>query len=211
MRSASPLAIATAAILAACAEPPAAAPMPDVDSVDLSRAGVEPVTGAIDGEPFALADARFRVETFAGREHVDLLLADRAIEQCGLPITRPETLVWARFPGRTSLEIGTFERLEAGTDERAALRADYEVHYERPHAGSLRAVHRGIARIEITSVSPSSIVGRLRICFADVAGSCVGGTFEAAPCHSRIDGRAVREPPGLANEALEPASRGAHP
>lgn len=164
----------------------------------LGEIGEGEIAGEIDGEPFRAADVRFRVTSFPGRERVDLWIADRPIERCGLPLAREETLVWARFSGRTELAPGVHER--TGED------GEFEVHYERPGEGrSLRAAHRGIARIEIARASAASVEGRLRVCFADDARSCVGGSFTATPCLSRIDGRAAREPPGLVDDALEGA------
>lgn len=185
--------------IAGCGEPPAPPPMPEPSSVELESLGEGAIAGTIGGEAFSAADVRFRVTSFPGRERVDLWIADRPIERCGLPVQREHTLVWARFAGRTELAAGTYE-LAGGEGE-----DELEVHYERPGEGrSIDAVHRGRARIEITEASPARLAGRLRICFADEARSCVGGSFEATPCLSRIDGRAVREPPGLVDEALEP-------
>lgn len=224
------------AVAACSGEPPAPAPLPDVAEVALDRAGEGTIEGTLDGAPFVAGDVRVRIVTRAGRERVDLLVADRPIERCGLPIAREETLVWARFPGATELAPGTFERLaepapasgahgatDDAEDEGAAAGdgveatgdgappSTFEVHYERPTADGLRAVHRGLGRIEITRrLEDGRLEGRLRICFADAGHSCVGGSFVAAPCLSRIDGRALREPPGLADEALEPR-RGGRP
>lgn len=173
--------------------------MPEASSVSLDELEEGEITGTIGGAPFSARDVRFRVTSFPGRERVDLWIADRPIERCGLPLLREQTLVWARFPGRTELTPGSYELV--GGEHEGGL----EVHYERPgEKRSTEAVHRGLARIEITSASARQVTGRLRICFADEAGSCVGGSFEATPCLSRIDGRAAREPPGLVDEALEP-------
>lgn len=184
--------------LSACAgeEPPRA--LPEASSVALDGVGEGPVSGEIDGQPFAAADVRFRITRFPGRERVDLWIADRHIERCGLPLAREGTRVWARWSGRTSLEPGLFSRLS--DEEEDAI----ELHYERAEGRAIHAAHRAVGHVELTEVTAAHVVGRLRACFADAEGSCVGGTFEATPCLSRIDGRAIREPPGLIDEALSP-------
>jgi len=182
--------------LAACGSPPPEPPMPEASAVEL---GDEPaVVGELGGSPFRAADARFRIFTRAGRRRVDLLLASSAIERCGLPLARAQSRVWLRLPERTSLEPGLLESLGEG--------ASFSVHYERPDGLRFVEVHRGLGRLEITRVEARSIEGRMRVCFADAERSCVGGRFTARPCLSRIDGRTLREPPGLADDAIEAAS-----
>ena len=144
---------------------------------------------------------RFRVVTYEGRERVDLIFADRAIERCGLPIARAESRVWLRVSGVTMLAPGLLARLPEPSE---VVIAPFEIHYESPVGARYVEAHRAVARLEITAVTSESVDGRLSACFADVARSCVRGSFHATPCRSRIDGRALREPPGLADEALEP-------
>ncbi|MBZ0118159.1 MAG: hypothetical protein K8H88_14250, partial [Sandaracinaceae bacterium] len=176
-----------ALLLCACSEP-SPVPLPSMGEVALPEGG-EALRGSIAGSNFALRDARFRVVDAEHRRRVDLVFADRAIERCGLPIHRPETtVVWARLPDRASVETGPFE-LEGEP-------GDLEVHYERPDGRAFVTSHRAVARLRIESVEPNAITGRMRACFADEDRSCVGGTFTARPCFSRIDGRAIREPPG---------------
>lgn len=183
----------------ACDAEPADAPMPDPAHARIDEAGEGPVQGRIAGEPWQLSDARFRVERREGRERVDLLLWDRPIERCGLSIEREGTALWLRFLGRIELEPGELAR---GADG-----GPFEVHYEVPHERGFTSVHRGVGEVRIDAVEERSVRGRLRVCFADPEQSCVGGTFDAAPCWSRIDGRTLREPPGLRDEALEPLPR----
>lgn len=181
-----------------CTTEEAPASMPEASTVSLDGLGPAAVHGTIDGEPFEAVDQRFVVVTRAGRERLDLRFSDRAIERCGLPIAREDRRVWIRFPERTSLEPGRYERLD---DEGA-----FEVHYEGPgERGRYHGVHRGIGRVEVTAVSARAIEGRLHVCFADASRSCVSGAFRAAPCLSRVDGRALRESPGLADDVLERA------
>lgn len=171
-----------------CAEPPP--PMPDPSRVSLE--GIpRSVRGSIDGERFAAAAPRFVVVEREGRERVDLLFADRRIERCGLPVRRSDRRVWIRFAGQTSLAPGTYDELD--------------VHYEIPAERGFRAEHRGLGRLEIRAAGAGSIEGAMHVCFADAAQSCVAGSFRATRCISRIDGRALREGPGLSDEAIETA------
>lgn len=188
-----------AGVLAGCTPEAPPAPMPDPASVRLDEVPRGAVRGSIGGVSFSTRDARFRVVTRAGRRRVDLFFADRPIERCGLPMGREDVRVWLRFSGRTSLEPGTYA-LE-GEDGAA-----FDVHYERPRAeGGFDGVHRGVANVELEEVTGQRIRGVARVCFADAEQSCVAGRFDARPCRSRIDGRALREPPGLSDEALEGA------
>lgn len=189
--------------LAACAPEAPPAPMPDASGLSLEGLRARSVHGRIGGRSFQVHDARFRVVTRAGRERVDIFLADRPIERCGLPMTRDDTRVWIRFSGRTAIDPGTYA-LEGEEGE------DFDVHYERPNAdGVIESVHRGVARLEIRSASAERVRGVTKVCFADTERSCVEGAFDARPCLSRIDGRAIREPPGLSDEVLEAVGEGA--
>lgn len=185
-------------VLLACGSDPAPAPLPEASSVTLEGLGADGVRGRVAGEDFEPVDQRFVVTTREGRERLDLRFSDRAIERCGLPIPREDRRVWIRFPDLTELEPGTYERLG---DEGA-----FEVHYELPaERGAFPGAHRGVGRIEVRRVSPASIEGVLHVCFADAERSCIRGAFHARPCLSRVDGRALREGPGLADEVLERA------
>lgn len=194
-------ALVVAILVVGCGAPPAAPPpLPEAGSVSLE--GVEgPIAGRLGGEAFEAADARFRGVTHPGRERVDLLFDEQPIARCGLPLSHAGTRLWLRVPGVTSLEVGEHALLDE--DARHAEGA-IEVHYERAEGRGWAEAHRAVARLEITSAGPERVEGRLHVCFADAAGSCVAGSFRASPCRSRIDGRALREPPGLVDEALEP-------
>jgi hypothetical protein len=172
-------------------------PLHDPPAVSLDQATGESVTGSIAGEAFAAADVRFRVRSGA-EPHVDLWLADAPIDRCGLALPRSGTRVWLRWPARTTLEPGRFE---SGADASVL-----EAHYERAVGRAFVESHRANAIVEITHVTAERIEGRLRACFGDASESCVGGAFVAPRCLSRVDGRALREPPGLADDALEPRS-----
>lgn len=188
------LALALAAL--GCGDREGPAPMPDPSEARLEDAPSGPVEGRVAGRAWRLADARFRVTRRARRERVDLFLWDEPVERCGLPIERSGTAVWIRFAERTELDPTEYLRGRDG--------GEFEIHYEVPAERGFTEVHRGVGAIRFDEVGPRSIRGRLHLCFADHDDSCVGGTFEAAPCWSRVDGRALREPPGLRDDALEP-------
>ncbi len=193
--------LSVALVLSACQAPAAPPPMPDADSAAIDGATADHVEGTIDGAPFAALDVRFRVRD-GEVPRVDLWLADAAIERCGLALPRTGTRVWVRFAGVTTLAPGHFVQTD---DEGSPITAHYERFVGRHGAERDWAeVHRGRTEVEITRASATAIEGRLHACFADAARSCVAGRFVATPCLSRVDGRALREPPGLVDEALEP-------
>jgi hypothetical protein len=193
--------VALALALCACAGEAEAPALPSFDRLGALRSDGR-IRGEIAGRSFTLRDARFRIVQGPNRTRVDLLFSDRRIEHCGLPIDRPRhTFVWARVADRTTLAP---ERLEQRGDDDDPI----ELHYERPRAGELVTSHRAVASVEIERVDAQAIAGQLRACFADVHESCVAGTFEARPCVSRIDGQAIREPPGLEDGVLDAVGGG---
>jgi hypothetical protein len=170
-------------------------PLPELDESSLDDAAGS-VQGTLGGRRFRARDVRFRVVTERHRERVDLFFADRRLDRCALPIVRPHTaILWARFPGE--LAIGTHELTEE--------RGPFEVHFERPNGRTFDALHRGAARVRIDRVEADVVAGALHVCFA--GDGCAIGAFEARPCLSRIDGRAIREPPGLDDDAIEAVGR----
>jgi hypothetical protein len=191
---------------------PAELPLPDGASVTLeglTSEGAGAITGTIDGEAFEARDVRFRVIRYGGRQRIDLLVSDRAIERCGLPQERPETLVWLRFAGDEQLAPGRYVSGLEGVED--VLERDVSVHWERPVGEGIdHSIHtsdRGVAQVSIESATATHVRGVMSVCFADARGDqCVRGRFDAAPCLSRIDGRTAREPPGLVNAALEPSA-----
>lgn len=197
------LSLACASSLGACGEEPPSIDLPAMSEVDLDAATGDRVSGTIASEDFEAVDVRYRVVERAGRERIDLLFSERRIERCGLPIEREGRLVWLRVSGVTSLAPATFA---TDADEHAL-----SVHYEVPIDGGYHSVGRGSGRVELVRLENERLVGRVAVCFADASSSCVRGSFHAYPCYSRIDGRAIREAPGLADEALEPPDPEAEP
>jgi len=238
MRSLFSIALATIAssttLWAGCSAEPEPPPLPEASSLSLADIGAEaPVTGSVDEQAFTALDVRFRVVRYAGRERVDLLFSDRAIERCGLPIDRPETLVWLRFAGEGPVAPGRYETPareqrdpQEATGEGALVDRPLSVHWERPAGEGLehtiRSSDRGVALVEVESATSENVRGTVHVCFASVdapsAGStdgagpsCGRGRLDARPCWSRIDGRTAREPPGLVDQALEPRARAPAP
>ncbi len=236
MRSLLSIALATitasSTLGAGCAaelEPP---PLPDATSLSLTDIGAEaPVAGTVDGEAFTALDARFRVVRYSGRERVDLLLSDRAIERCGLPFDRPETLVWLRFAGEGALAPGRYTttprddgEAEGSSPEATGAVRPLSVHWERPVGEGLdhtiRASGRGVALVEIETASGTAVRGTLHVCFSPEGGSgggssdgpspsCVRGRFDARPCWSRICGiiRSIGNSPTRNRRGFHPRAR----
>ena len=222
--------------LGGCEEPRVLA-LPEASAVSLEGLGADaPLTGTIDGEAFTSLDARFRVVRYEGRERVDLMFSDRAIERCGLPIDRPETLVWLRFAGEGALAPGTYRSVnEEGDEVEGAATAppvhSLSVHWERPVGEGLehviRASDRGVGVVEIETATSQHVRGSVHVCFAtDAEGgeppSRAGGANDGGrvdrdhvlPRGHALRGRAARgrrrRRHGLrARHAHEPADRAA--
>jgi len=192
--------------LFACAEPAVTSGPPatrlDAMSIDGIPSGA--VSGSLAGEDFTVAEARYRVENFAGRERVDLLLSDTALRRCGLPIVREGRMVWLRFDGVTELPTGE-ARVSTGAEA-----PTFSIHYEQRQTDERRYVGQegGDALVAFDEATLGHITGKLFACFGDGQESCVKGSFTATPCFSRVDGRAIREGVGLEDEALEPQREG---
>ena len=154
-----------------------------------------PVTGTLAGEDFTSADARFRIQRYEGRERVDLMFFSERRSDCGLPVTREGRTVFLRFPGVTELSPG--ELTIDPDDEDPA----FSVHYEQRDERTWSGVGGGAARLTLDEVRPTTIVGRLHVCFDDGRGSCVEGRFEAVECRSVVDGPSTREGGGPNDEA----------
>jgi len=195
--------------LAACDGPSPGSGRSTEELADLTlESSADPVTGALAGEPFEAADAYYRVFRAGASPRVDLVFADVAQDDCGLPLPREGRRVFVRFDGLTDLPEGETEidRDEGG---------DVSLHYERQIEGRWVGVGEGVARLEIDRVGRSRAVGRLNVCFDDGEGSCISGAFTARYCTSRLDGFLPREgtgtsdPPSAAESAGSPPIEGA--
>jgi len=189
-----------AGLLPSCGGEPAPVALPGMSEVALDSASAEGVSGLIRTEDFSAVDVRYRIIEGEERDRLDFFFSDRRLERCGLPIERDGTLVWLRVPGVTSVAEATF----ATDADEHPMSVHYEVPVENTYNRGYEVIGRGSGRIELTSLEDVKLEGRVAVCFADADSSCVRGRFEAYPCYSRVDGRAVREAPGLADDALEP-------
>jgi hypothetical protein len=182
-----------ACVVAACEEAEAPRVPLDVQSADLEvpAATSEVVSGTLDGEPFTVMDARFRIDREEGRERVDLLLSEAETERCGLPLARTGRRVWMRWPGVMAIPTGEV-RGDPGDDEGAV-----SVHYEVPVEHHMRGSGGGAFVVSITVSDDETVEGVLDIRFDDGRGSAVAGRFEAEACVGEIDRRLPREGPGL--------------
>jgi hypothetical protein len=192
---------------AACSEPERAyqgAPAVRLDAMNLGAVSSSPVTGTVAGQDFTVVEARYRIDTFPGRERVDLLLSSAPIRRCGVPVVRDGNMVWLRFEGVTELPQQE-QRVSADSAEPA-----FGLHYEILGETERRYEGRqgGDALVTFGTPELGHIAGKIFACFGDGLDSCVKGSFVATPCFSRIDGRTVREGVGLEDEALEPAREG---
>jgi hypothetical protein len=207
--------------LGGCEEPRVLA-LPEASSVSLEGLGADaPLTGTIDGEAFTSLDARFRVVRYEGRERVDLMFSDRAIERCGLPMDRPETLVWLRFAGEGALAPGTYrsqvdeardEEGEGSRPEGEAAQRGLSVHWERPVGEGLehviRASDRGVGVVEIETATSEHVRGSVHVCFASEADGERSG--DATRRGARSDPQ-ERERGGVSDDRATAGSGGGEP
>jgi len=191
--------------LSACGAKPQASGPPATRLDGMSLADVPgTVSGSLSGSDFTVVEARYRVETFPGRERVDLLLSDTPLRRCGLPIVRQGRIAWLRFMGTTTLPTG---EARLSTDDQSPA---FSIHYEDEADGDRVYVGRdgGDALVSFGEPELGRVAGKVFACFGDGQGSCIKGSFVATPCFSRVDGRTVREGVGLEDEALEPGRPG---
>jgi hypothetical protein len=188
--------------LVGCGSKPQASgpPATHLDGMSLDAIPATPVSGTLAGEDFTVVEARYRVETFPGRERVDLLLSDKPMRRCGLPIVRDGRIAFLRFNGVTTLPSG---EARLSVDDQAP---SFSIHYEgRPEGDRVYSGRDGgDALVSFGAPELGRVPGKLFACFGDGHDSCIKGSFVATPCFSRVDGRAIREGVGLEDEALEP-------
>jgi hypothetical protein len=180
-------------VLAACEEPSPGTGSADQDIGDLEIEGRDdPVAGELAGEAFETVDAYFRAFRVGGEPHVDLVFAEVAQDDCGLPLPREGRRVFVRFDGVSALSPG--ESIVSRDGDGAV-----SIHYERAIDGRQVGVGAGVARLSLDTVSDSRVLGRIHACFDDGQASCVGGAFTARICLSRLDGHLPREGTGVAD------------
>lgn len=169
--------------LAACAKAPERPRPPAVLSAAMDLASVPPtaVAGSLRGRPFRTVEAWYRVSRLAGRERVDLIFSEgRAARLCGESTPELARHVWLRVPGVTQLAPGVLR-----VDPPAA--SPLSAHYEWAEDEKWRGHGGGAVALSVDEVSPGAVAGRVRVCFADAAQSCVAGSFRAQECRSELD------------------------
>lgn len=147
--------------------------------------------GDLAGQRFQAKSAFYRVNSYPGRERIDLYFDDPAPETCGLPLPRDTRRVFLRFPGLQAFETGEWA-VEADAED-----PPFTVHYERGVEHGWRGESGGVAVLAIDDVEDRVVRGRVNVCFDDGRQSCVRGAFAAERCVTRVDGQAIREGVGL--------------
>jgi len=199
-----PLALCVLALFACDGPSPGSGPgTEELADLDLDGA-TEVVAGTLAGDAFEAADAYYRVFRRGASERVDLVFAEVAQDDCGLPLPREGRRVFVRFDGLTDLPEGETEVDREGD-------GDVSLHYERQIEGRWVGVGEGIARLAIDRVGRSRAVGRMHVCFDDGQGSCVSGAFTARFCASRLDGYLPREGTGTSDPPTAEQSSGPPP
>jgi hypothetical protein len=173
-------ALLAAALLLACrAVDPVATATPPT-AIDLETVPSAAVSGAVDGAPFTLREAWFRVERRAGRAGVDLILSEgRATRLCATSDPEDARHLWVRVADATSLTPGD---LRGGPTAAGAVTAHWESRASGRWAGRV-----GSVALRVESADRSAVTGRLRACFGPGAAGCVSGTFLARSCESELD------------------------
>ena len=173
---------------------------PPVTSADEIPA--TPVRGTLRGQPFEARDARLLVDDRAGYEQVEIALsAASADAPCGKLADPAPLRVWLRRAGPEPVASGEV-RLAPGAEQR------WELHYQLAQNGVWLGSADAAAIVRLRAPDGGAgLSGELAACFADGAGSCVAGRFEALRCPSTLD------MPLRGNEPPEPlptdAGRGA--
>ena len=166
-------------------------PKPAPKSVDSLPAG--PVSGKIDGQSFALGNARYSIDTRPHYEKVDIMLtADKLEDPCAALGASHATSVWLRRAGKEPLKE---ETVRIGPKDKGAWEAHYDAFKDDRWEGNGDAA----ALLYLHDVAVDRrLRGEISVCFGDEAGSCVAGSFSAQYCPIRID------QPVRGSSALEP-------
>ena len=188
---------------------PVSSPKFRADSIVTSADSIPlaPVSGTIQGEQFTLSSARYFVDRRPGYQHVDIKLsAGKSAKDCASPIPDDSTSVWLRRVGSEQIEADT---IHIASGQREA----WEVHYQAMHDGEWIGNGDADALIVLQQrAADQRLSGEISACFADVAKSCVLGTFVAEYCPISIDapirGVNLMEPPVAHNQVNPPSPEG---
>lgn len=155
---------------------PKAAP----ESVDSIPAG--PLSGKIGGAPFSLGNARYVIDSRPGHEQLAILLTSSALQEpCGDLDRSHASTVWLRRAGSERPRAGV-SRIDPKAD------GDWRAHYDLFRDGRWSGNGDSAALLSLHEVAVDlRLTGELSVCFGDVEGSCVAGTFSAHYCPIGVD------------------------
>ncbi len=177
-------ALATALVLSVgCREPEAHtyAPRERAESMTPESLARSPVSGHLGGRPFTQRTAWYRVVRRPGHARLDLVVSEGTPSRlCAVPTPAGARQVLVRYDGTTALTPGPLRADPSPT-------APFRVFYERPAEHGFEGVGGASALVVIDAIEANVIVGRLRACFPDATGSCVGGAFRAEECRDELD------------------------
>jgi hypothetical protein len=166
-------------------------PAPAPTSADAIPAG--PLSGKIAGEPFKVGNARYTIDTRPGYEKLELILTSAELKDpCGDLDPVRASSVWFR---RKGAEQPKAETVHFGPKDTS----DWEAHYDAWK--DAHWIGNGTAAVLLSLhdlTADRKLAGEVSVCFGDVEGSCVAGTFSAQRCVIRVDkpvrGTSVLEP-----------------
>lgn len=170
-------------LFAGCREPDARtyAPRERAESMMPESVARSPVSGHLAGTPFTMRSAWYRVVRRPGHARLDLVVSEGAPSRlCARPTPADARQVVVRHEGTTALTPGP---LRADPSPSAPFR----VFYEHPGEHGFEGVGGASALVVIDAIEANVLLGRLRACFPDATGSCVGGAFRAEECRDELD------------------------
>lgn len=141
-----------------------------------------PVTGTLRGHKFVLGDARYVADHRRGYTRVDIALSSGAAGAACGEIKPPRApRVWLRLERSDKVET---QNIRLAPEARGPWSVHYQVIEDDGWTGSGEAA----AIVSLRAPGPEGKVsGSIAVCFADDAGSCVSGSFDAEPCPPSID------------------------
>lgn len=139
-----------------------------------------PLSGSINGHPFAVRTARYIVDRRPDHEKLEIHLSAAEVAGCEDDGAKHITDVWLRRAGSA---MPTTEPAHIAPDQPSP----WEVHYEAYEDGKWTGNSRASALLVIRSRTDGNLDGDLSVCFGDASASCVSGTFSARGCPIRID------------------------